>query len=112
MALFFPGPEPDDPSMDGEDTARAASVLDPPPLKPPPGFGNVKAVKTEEDVPLLTEADVSIHELDEDDLEVIDDHDDDEDNGDEDNDTGIRNEAELPEHLRKAIADANSERDD
>lgn len=113
---------PDDSPMEGEDTSRSPSVLDPPPLKAPAGFGDDKAVKTEEDdvpdirstqpgrdhsnVPLLTEADVSIHELDDDDLEVI------QDDESEDSDTGIRNEAELPDHLRKAIRDARNEKDD
>jgi len=102
---------------------RPSSVLDPPPLEPPVGFPGGAPVKTLEDpvevmlssshlkdsdVPLLSEADISIHELDDNDMEVIDDADDD----DVDNDTGIRQEAELPDHLRKAIADAKDSPDD
>lgn len=102
-----------------ESDKASPSPLDPPPLKPPSGFPGGAQVKTleapvevmlthsnvkESDVPLLSEADISIHELDDNDMEVIDD--------DEDNDTGIRQEAELPEHLRKAIADAKDGLDD
>ncbi len=117
---------PDIPDMDVDETAkrpvarRTPSVLEPPPLEPPAGFPGGKPLKTEEevldalvthpslkesDVPLLSEEDVSIHELDDDDLEVIDEE-------EEDLDTGIRNEAELPDHLRQAIADAKDELDD
>lgn len=96
------------------------SPLDPPPLKPPAGFPGGDPIKTEEDpldamvtypsltesdVPLLTEEDISIHELDDNDMEVIAEDSD-------DLDTGIRQENELPEHLRKAIADAKDTLDD
>lgn len=117
---------PDVPPPNAEDGAdakikkRPSSVLDPPPLEPPAGFPRESPVKTQEepldvmvthpslkesDVPLLSESQVSIHELDVDDLEVIDDDD------DEDLDTGIRQETELPEHLRQAIADAKDSLD-
>lgn len=108
--------EPEDAPMDGEDTAQAPSSRVRASKRGSGGFPDPKAVKTEEDdvpdimstepgrsdadLPLLTEADVSIHELDDDDLEVIDGDD------DESLDTGVRNEAELPAHLRQAIRDA------
>jgi hypothetical protein len=91
---------------------------------PPAGFPGGPPVKTQEDpaevmvtrpslkesdLPLLSDAEVSIHELDDEDLELVDDND---DNDDNDSDTGIRQEAELPEHLRKAIAEAKEGLDD
>ncbi len=105
---------------------RPASVLDPPPLKAPAGFPDGVIATTQEDpldakvtdpslqdsdVPLLTEDDVSIHELDDDDLEVIED-DEGSDDGDDGLVTGIREETELPDHLRKAIAEAKDRLDE
>jgi ubiquinone/menaquinone biosynthesis C-methylase UbiE len=124
-------PEEDLPALPPLTTgAKAAPVrqdrnpLDPPPLVPPAGFPGGPPVKTQEDpaevmvtrpslkesdLPLLSDAEVSIHELDDEDLELVDDND---DNDDNDSDTGIRQEAELPEHLRKAIAEAKEGLDD
>jgi ubiquinone/menaquinone biosynthesis C-methylase UbiE len=84
------------PEEDEEDEVREEDLPDVPPLdddEPPADEG-----------PLLTEAEISIHELDDNDLEVIE--------GGDDLDTGIRREAELPEHLRKAIAEAKDRPDD
>ncbi len=116
------GSQGDSPTEDTErqpSAADAPSALDPPPVKPPSGFPGGAPVPTVEDpvdvvvtnpspegasVPLLTEEDLSIHELDDADLVVLEE--------DDDLDTGIRDEAELPEHLRKAIAEAKDREED
>jgi ubiquinone/menaquinone biosynthesis C-methylase UbiE len=112
------------PKLHSKRMKRTPPVLDPPPLTAPAGFPDGVIATTQEnplhanvsdpddpdsEVPLLTEDDVSIHELDDDDLEVIDD---DEDTANNEKVTGIREEAELPEHLRKAIADAKDRLDE
>ncbi len=110
------------PKLHSKSRKRPSSVVDAPRPKARTGFPDGVVATTQEnlpdvkfadpyddasDVPLLTEDDLSIHELDDNDLEVV------EDNTDDDGlVTGIREETELPEHLRKAIADAKDSLDD
>lgn len=60
-------------------------------------------------VALLGEADISIHELDAEDLEEIEDTGEVKIPGDDDLDTGVRDLDDLPDHLRQAIADSVQE---
>lgn len=83
---------------------RPEEFLDAPDFPEPPSIPS-RSQGASDVIPLMEPGEVSIHELDEDDLEVLE-----EDEVDEDElDTNVRRVEDLPEHLQKEIKDSDQE---